>query len=167
MPGFGERNPEDTGDGFGDWVECPVCEEKAREHAVRSHLLNAHGWSQEQVDEEFGDHPFTKVSGPSVPVSDRDTTPAYGSSVGDDGPVDTPLDKSQATKIENESDLCDCDPKHKETQTVQQKRGGKLGPIGGQHGDGTTVIICTKCGGRFYEDDGGFGPDILPGPGPL
>ncbi|MDS0220143.1 hypothetical protein NDI54_02135 [Haloarcula sp. S1AR25-5A] len=167
MTGFGERNPEDTGDGFGDRTECPVCAEEGSEHAIRSHLLNAHGWSQQQVDEEFTDPELTKVSGPSEPVSDRDTTPAYGTPAGDDGPVDEPIDKSQYTEVESEHDLCDCDPKHKETQTVQQKKGGKLGPIGGQHGDGTTVIICTKCGGRFYEDDGGFGSDILPGPGPF
>lgn len=167
MPGFGERDPENTGDGFGDWVECPLCGKEGREHAVRSHLLNAHGWSQDKVDEEFGEHPFTVVSGPSIPVSDHDTTPAYGTPAGDDGNIDVDVDKSEYTEVESESDLCDCDPKYKESQAVQQRKGGKLGPIGGQHGDGTTVIICTKCGKRFYEDDDGFGPDILPGPGPL
>lgn len=31
--------------------------------------------------------------------------------------------------------------------------GGNLRGFGGQIGDGTTAIGCTKCGGRFYKEE--------------
>lgn len=62
-------------------------------------------------------------------------------------------DPSEFKKIEEENDLCDCDPDHKESQTVQRSAGASLGGFGAQMEDGTTVIVCTKCGGRFYEDE--------------
>ncbi|MFQ3285227.1 MAG: hypothetical protein ACI9TI_002597 [Natronomonas sp.] len=59
---------------------------------------------------------------------------------------------SEYEEVEDENDLCDCDPQYKESQTVQQSAGANLGGFGGQVSDGTTVIVCTKCGDRFYED---------------
>ncbi|WP_348609984.1 hypothetical protein [Halobaculum rarum] len=62
-------------------------------------------------------------------------------------------DESEYELIEDDSELCDCDPEYKESQVVQKSAGASLGGIGGQMGDGTTVIICTNCGGRFYEEE--------------
>jgi hypothetical protein len=59
---------------------------------------------------------------------------------------------SDFKEVEDDDELCDCDPKHKESQTVQRSAGASFGGVGGKVGDGTTVIVCTKCGGRFYED---------------
>lgn len=69
------------------------------------------------------------------------------------------------TDDEGDSGLCDCDPEHKEVRTVQRSKGASIGPLGGRHGDGTTVIVCKNCGKRFYEDDSDSGP--LSGQGPL
>ena len=41
------------------------------------------------------------------------------------------------------------------TNIVQRARGANLGEFGGQVEDGTTVIVCTECGGRFYEVESG------------
>jgi hypothetical protein len=72
-------------------------------------------------------------------------------------------DPSEYEEVEEESDLCDCDPKHKESQTVQQSAGVNFGGFGGKVGDGTIVIVCTKCGGKFRGDEerasGGSGFD--------
>ena len=38
---------------------------------------------------------------------------------------------------------------------VLRAHGVNLGGFGGQVEDGTTVIVCTKCGGRFYEEERG------------
>ena len=65
------------------------------------------------------------------------------------------LDASDKTESQDseEKKLCDCDPKYKESQTIQRSTGANFGGFGGQVGDGTTVIICTNCGGRFYEEE--------------
>ncbi len=59
---------------------------------------------------------------------------------------------SEFEEIEDDDELCDCDPEYKESQAVQQSAGASLGGFGGQLEDGTTVIVCTNCGGRFYEE---------------
>jgi hypothetical protein len=169
MSGFGERTPEETGEGFGEWVACPECEEEGREHTVRSHLLNDHDWSQNKVDEHFGEHPFEIVDGASPPpVPERERTPSYATS----SEERSSSKEGEVEEAEDESDLCDCDPKHKETQVIQKSKSGRLGPLGGGSGDGTPVIICKNCGGKFEakEDDGGFGPGLVwdgDGPGPF
>ena len=68
--------------------------------------------------------------------------------------IDDPADDVEKTGY-----LCDCDPKYKDTKIIQKSRGGTIGPIGGQQGAGTTVIVCRSCGRRFYEDDGENGAD--------
>jgi len=161
MIGFGGG---DEGDG-NDEVDCPECAKKGPKPAITRHLQSDHGWSLSKIENEFNNGPFTEVSGPSAPASSFDGNPPYATE--DTKVEDRPHESPQYTEVETETDLCDCDPEHKETQTVQRNQGGKLGPVGGQRGNGVTVIICTKCGERFYEEDGGFGPDILPGPGPL
>lgn len=169
MSGFGERTPEETSEGFGEWVDCPECGEEDREHAVRSHLVNAHGWSQEEVDEHFGEHPFEVVEGASAPpVPEHERTPSYAPSSEDE----RLSEDEQVKEAEDESDLCDCDPKHKETQVIQKSKSGRIGPFGGGSGDGTPVIICKNCGQKFEvnEDKEGFGPGFVwdgDGPGPL
>ncbi|WP_338727195.1 hypothetical protein [Haladaptatus sp. DJG-WS-42] len=77
-----------------------------------------------------------------------------------DGPwenntIEDPLETapSEFEEVQDDNDLCDCDPEYKESQTVQRSTGATFGGFGGQMGDGTTVIVCTKCGGRFYEKD--------------
>ena len=67
--------------------------------------------------------------------------------------TDTHPFADEIEEVDDESALCDCDPEHKESQTVQQSTGLSVGGFGGQMGDGTTVIVCTKCGGRFYENE--------------
>jgi len=64
-------------------------------------------------------------------------------------------DQGEFKEVEDENDLCDCDPEYKESQTVQRSTGASFGGFGGQLGDGTTVIVCTKCGERFYEGEAG------------
>lgn len=63
--------------------------------------------------------------------------------------------KGEYEKVEDDTELCDCDPEHKESQPIQRSRGVSLGTLGGEVGEGTTVIVCTKCGGRFYEEESG------------
>ena len=84
-----------------------------------------------------------------------------------DGPwenntIDDPIAEPEFEEVEDENDLCDCDPEYKESQTVQKSAGASFGGFGGQMGDGTTVIVCTNCGGRFYEEESenqsGFDP---------
>lgn len=71
-------------------------------------------------------------------------------------PIDTPElfedDFAEYEEMDDENDVCDCDPKYKDSHPIQQSTGVNLGGFGGQVGDGTTVIVCRKCGGRFYED---------------
>lgn len=55
--------------------------------------------------------------------------------------------------VEDESELCDCDPKYKETQTIQKSSGVSFGGFGGQVGDGETVIVCKNCGKMFEVED--------------
>lgn len=90
------------------------------------------GWPPERVDEEVGGSRLTEVSGPSAPVSRRDTTPSYGEPVGDINPVVALEDGTSYTKVENEGDLCGCDPEHKETQTVQRSKGASSVQSGGR-----------------------------------
>lgn len=86
----------------------------------------------------------------------------------EEGPFSGTGESQKKSEMEQKGELCDCDPEYKDTQTVQKSKGGNIGPIGGNHGDGTTVIVCRNCGERFYEDeDDGLGPDLLPGPGPF
>jgi hypothetical protein len=61
-------------------------------------------------------------------------------------------DPSEFEEVDDEDDICDCDPKYKDSHPIQQSAGVNFGGIGGQKGDGTTVIVCRNCGGRFYEN---------------
>lgn len=58
---FGKRNPEDTGEGFGNVIKCLDCGKEGREHGLRGHLREEHGWSQDEIAEEYGEHPFAKT----------------------------------------------------------------------------------------------------------
>lgn len=77
--------------------------------------------------------------------------PWENTTIGQSNPLEE--DQSEIKEVEDENDLCDCDPKYKESQTVQRSTGASFGGFGGQLGDGTTVIVCTKCGERFYEEE--------------
>lgn len=149
-------------DGIENWIPCPECLEQAPEHEVRQHLQDVHEWTEEEVKDHFDQEPVTEVPGPSAPVSERDTTPSYGAEGQDD----------EFQEAEEESDLCDCDTKHKETQVIQKSTGANIAGLGGKRGTGTPVIICKKCGEQFEVKDGseGFGPGIIwdgDGPGPF
>lgn len=79
----------------------------------------------------------------------------------ENNPIDEPLedpelfgdDASDFEEVQDENELCDCDPDYKEAVPIQRSAGASFGGFGGEIGDGTTVIVCKKCGGRFYEEE--------------
>lgn len=145
---------------------CPECLESGTDEEIHVHLMRDHGWTEQRVKAWFGDSKVTKVSGPGAPpISDDQTTPDYDNSVEDN-------DHPEIEKAKDESDLCDCDPKYKESQVIPKSSGLNLGPVGGNSGDGVPVIICSNCGRHFETkgDDDSFGPGFFSedrGPGPF
>lgn len=65
-------------------------------------------------------------------------------------PLEGPAEVEQ---VEDENDLCDCEPKFKEAQTIPKSAGASLGGLGGQIGAGDTVIVCKNCGKMFDVED--------------
>lgn len=143
-------------DDFGSQVACPECLERGSENEVRRHLIEVHGWTEQRANDHFGEQSLTEVSGPSAPVSEWDTSPSYAVDEGVE-------EQSELQEADDEGDLCDCDPKHKETAVIQKSTGANLGPLGGNRGDGTPVIICKNCGQQFEAKDtsDGFGPGFV------
>ena len=66
-------------------------------------------------------------------------------------------DRKEVEDVDDDGNLCGCDPEYKHPETVLKERGASIGAgigsIGGQYAEETTVIICTDCGNRFYEDE--------------
>ncbi|AHG05361.1 hypothetical protein HALDL1_13565 [Halobacterium sp. DL1] len=71
----------------------------------------------------------------------------FGIPVAEEGSIEKVED------VNEDSVLCDCGPQYKHTETVLKERGASLGALGGNYAGETTVIICTDCGTRYYEDE--------------
>lgn len=86
----------------------------------------------------------------------------------ENSPIDEPLadaelfgeDYAEFEEVDDKNDLCDCDPKYKDVVPIQRTTGASFGGFGGEIGEGTTVIVCKKCGGRFYENGNDEGHDL-------
>jgi hypothetical protein len=168
MPGpFGERTPEETGSGFGDWCECPECGEEGREHAVRNHLREKHGWSQDKIEDRFGTHPFDSLqddNNPAVDVSE----PMHSDPMGDMGESASEiswleLDDRMSGRVEEstDKDLCEHE-EYKEVIVKQSSAGVKMMGAGLSSGGSITKIVCKKCGQEYDVTETGTTED---GPG--
>lgn len=108
-------------------------------------ILHFNGYS---VAFEVADFELTDGDDPVEPEQGLDfTDPFEGNQLAEGG--QWPEEEVDRQEAEDESDVCDCDPSHKETQVIQESTGAKIGPIGGNRGDGTPVIICKNCGHQF------------------
>ncbi|WP_232702653.1 hypothetical protein [Halobacterium wangiae] len=94
------------------------------------------------------DRPAAEDDSFEDPIGDLDLD------IGDSGiPVAGEGDVEEVDDVDEEGVLCDCDPEYRHPETVLKERGASLGGLGGQFAEETTVIICTNCGTRFYENE--------------
>lgn len=140
--------PFDDPDGFENGAVCPECVQSGAEEEIRNHLKETHGWREQKVDRHFGSDPsadeLTRVEGPSIPTSDSEITPSYDAN-------ERTINESQLTgekskDVDTIDELCGCDPEYTETEVIQESKGGTLGPVSANHGSGTPILVCKKCG---------------------